>query len=100
MQQQTWRFPLMDAAFCFAILAGVANFGWHALRGDYGVLASMAIEAEERELRIDLAELTAERARLENVAMRLGPAALDLDLLDETARAVLGLARADEVIPH
>ena len=100
MQTQTWRFPWMDAAFCFAIVAGMTNFGWHALQGEYGVIAAMAIEAEEIALRAELADLAAQRAALENVARRLGPTALDLDLLDETARSVLGLSRADEIIPR
>jgi cell division protein FtsB len=94
---ETWRAPLLDAAFCFAILAGVANFGYHALQGDYGVFAIIAIEAEERAAQAELQALRAERAVLENQATRLQEDYLDLDLLDEMARATLALMREDEV---
>ncbi|MFN3615590.1 MAG: FtsB family cell division protein [Rubrimonas sp.] len=96
MRQETQRLRFFDALFGFAILAGVANFGYHALQGDHGVFAVIAIKAEERALRAELQRVSAERAELENRTQRLSEAFLDLDLLDETARAQLGLMRPDE----
>ncbi|SEA22570.1 FtsB family cell division protein [Rubrimonas cliftonensis] len=87
---------VIDAVFALLMLAGLANFGHHALQGDYGVFAMIAIEAEESKLTSELALLRTERAAMENRAQRLDTAYLDLDLLDESARDVLGLMRADE----
>jgi cell division protein FtsB len=42
--------------------------------------------------------LAAEVAALENKTKRLSDTYLDLDLLDEQARDVLGLVRSDEII--
>jgi len=88
----------MDAAFALLVLAGIANFGHHALQGDFGVFATIAIEAEEARLTSELGLLRAQRAAMENRALRLDAAFLDRDLLDERARDVLGLLRADERI--
>jgi cell division protein FtsB len=89
-----------DAVFAVAMLAGAIHFGWSAVQGDHGVFARLQIEADARELEADLAALRAERARLENLTRRLSTAYLDLDLLDERARAVLGHMRPDEITPR
>ncbi|PIP97673.1 MAG: septum formation initiator precursor [Rhodobacterales bacterium CG18_big_fil_WC_8_21_14_2_50_71_9] len=91
------RLRAFDAVFAFAILAGVANFAYHAVQGDFGLFAIIASEAEERTLTADLAAVRAERATLENRVARLNAGFLDLDILDETARDTLGLIGADEV---
>ena len=40
----------------------------------------------------------ADVARMENLTQRLSDRFLDLDLLDQQARDVLGLVRADEIV--
>jgi cell division protein FtsB len=97
MKSETGRVRALDAVFSFFILAGLANFSYHALQGEFGVFALMRLGAEERTARTELAELRLERARLANLTARLSESGLDLDLLDERARAVLGYMRADEV---
>ncbi len=91
------RLKVFDAIFAFAILIGVANFAYHAIQGDFGLFSIIASEAEERALTIELSEVQRERAMLENRVARLDEAYLDLDLLDEAARGVLGLVGPDEV---
>lgn len=91
------RLKAFDAIFAFAILIGVANFAYHAIQGDFGLFSIIASEAEERALTAELSEVRRERDALENRVARLGEGYLDLDLLDETARAVLGLVDPDEV---
>jgi cell division protein FtsB len=93
-------FHAFDAVFSALVLMGLVNFGYHALQGDYGVFSLMRIEAREQALHGQLAELRAERAHLENLVTRLSPGFLDLDLLDERTRAVLGHMRADEITPR
>ena len=73
-------------------------FVFAAVQGDYGVFRRAEVMAEGRALAEDLAALEAEVEALENLAQRLSDAYLDLDLLDERARDVLGYARADEIV--
>ena len=49
-------------------------------------------------LQRQLDTLESEVARMENLTRRLSDEYLDLDLLDEQARDVLGLIRADELV--
>ena len=73
-------------------------FTFAAVQGDYGVFRRSAVEAEARDLRVELAMLEAEVERMENLARRLSDEFLDLDLLDQQARDVLGMIRADEIV--
>lgn len=77
-------------------LAGYFTFA--AVQGDYGVFRRMQIEAETHRLEAQLARLTLEVTELENKTRRMSDHYLDLDLLDEQARKVLGLARGDEIV--
>ena len=85
-------------AFSVLVVGGISYFGYAAIQGDHGTFRRIEIEAEETALRRDLARHEAERAALENLTHRLSADYLDLDLLDEQARKVLGLARGDEVV--
>jgi len=84
--------------FCMgAILLGL-YFTFAAVQGDYGVFRRSEILAEGRDLQAEFALLETEVARMENLTHRLSDDYLDLDLLDEQARDVLGLIRADEIV--
>ena len=76
----------------------IAIFAHSGLQGDHGLAAYREAETEERELRTELAGLRAEHDVLANRVLRLSDRYLDLDLLDERARAVLGLVRPDELV--
>lgn len=73
-------------------------FMFAAVQGDYGVFKRAEIDAEAVELAKELEGLTAQIAVLENKTHRLSYDYLDLDLLDEQARDVLGMVRVDEVV--
>ncbi|ROT95827.1 FtsB family cell division protein [Histidinibacterium lentulum] len=75
-----------------------AYFVFAAVQGDYGLFRRAEIAAEARALEVELALLEGEVARMENLTRRLSDEYLDLDLLDERARDVLGFIRADEVV--
>ena len=79
-----------------ALAAGL-YFAFHAVQGDYGHFSRVQIEADERALIAERDALKAELAKLQNLTTRLSDAQLDLDLLDERARDVLGYMRADEL---
>jgi len=73
-------------------------FTFAAVQGDYGVFKRAEVDAEGRALAAELELLEEEVARMENLTRRLSDTYLDLDLLDEQARDVLGLIRADEIV--
>ncbi len=79
------------------ILLGL-YFTFAAVQGDYGVFRRAEVNAEADQLRVELAALSAEVARMENLTHRLSDAYLDLDLLDQQARDVLGMIRSDEIV--
>ena len=100
MTRQPYR-PNLGVALFF-ILAFVLGsyFTFAAVQGDYGLFRRVQIQAEADTLEVEKARLEAELAELSNLTARLSDHALDLDLLDEQARDVLGFLRADEVVIH
>ncbi|MDO7631942.1 MAG: septum formation initiator family protein [Loktanella sp.] len=91
--------PAMGTLLYFggAILLGL-YFAFAAVQGDYGVFRRSEILAEKRALEDELVLVQAEVTRMENLTHRLSDTYLDLDLLDQQARDVLGLIRADEIV--
>ena len=83
--------------FSGALMLGL-YFTFAAVQGDYGVFRRSEVVAEQRVLQDELALVQLEVARMENLTHRLSDTYLDLDLLDEQARDVLGLIRADEIV--
>ncbi len=96
MQRKTPRFgPVMYYA-----LAG--TFGSYltfaAVQGEYGLFNRIQIEADTELLVADRDRLRRDLAEIENRTRRLSDDFVDLDLLDQQARAVLGLIRPDEIV--
>jgi cell division protein FtsB len=75
-----------------------AHFTFTAVQGDRGLFQRIQIEAEAKRLETQLAALTSDVTRIEILTRRLSDDYLDLDLLDEQLRDVLGYVRADEII--
>ncbi|MFO6463659.1 FtsB family cell division protein [Jannaschia sp. KMU-145] len=73
-------------------------FVFAAVQGEYGVFRRVELEAERDLLRAELANLDMQAARMRDATRRLSDDYLDLDLLDERARLVLGMARTDEIL--
>lgn len=80
----------------FACALGV-YFTFAAVQGDYGMFARVAIHAEAETLKAEHVKLSAELAEMENLTHRLSDDYLDLDLLDQQTRDVLGYMRSDEI---
>ncbi|MGO4907132.1 septum formation initiator family protein [Pseudorhodobacter sp. W20_MBD10_FR17] len=78
------------------ILGGYFTFA--AVQGDYGVFRQVQLRAEERALIEQRDALKVQLAEMKNLTLRLSDTYLDLDLLDEQARDVLGYLRADEIV--
>jgi len=85
------------AGLVIAVLLG-GYFIFAAVQGDYGLFRRAEIEAQSEILHRQRASLEREVAQMENLTRRLSDDYLDLDLLDEQARDVLGLIRADELV--
>jgi cell division protein FtsB len=81
-----------------AIVAGIAYFAGHALRGENGLIAWAAAKGRLATLEAELAEAQALRADLEARAARLSEETLDLDYLDERARALVGLGQPGDIV--
>ncbi|MDN3711101.1 septum formation initiator family protein [Paracoccus cavernae] len=83
--------------FLLMILAGL-YFAFAAVQGPSGILRRVQLEAETQDLVAERDRLKSEVDSMSNLTKRLSDDYLDIDLLDERARAVLGIIRADEVI--
>jgi cell division protein FtsB len=91
--------PALGAVMFFGIVFMLGTyFTFASVQGDYGLFRRIQIEAEADVLRADVERLTAEVADLRNKTRRLSDEFLDIDLLDQQARELLGLVRGDEVI--
>ncbi|MEO1106368.1 MAG: septum formation initiator family protein [Pseudomonadota bacterium] len=85
------------AFFSVAFMLGV-YFTFAAVQGDYGLFRRVEIAAERDALSRDLVKLETEIVEMENLTRRLSDTYLDLDLLDQQARSILGMIRADEIV--
>ena len=73
-------------------------FSYSALSGQYGLFNKFRYQAQEVALLKKLDQIKAVNSKLEQKVRRLSNDYLDLDLLDQQARKVLGLARSNEII--
>lgn len=84
----------------FVYIALIAYCISHSFIGQYSYTQRIQFEVEAKRLTAELNTYQKERNILERLTLRLSDDYLDIDLLDERARKVLGLARIDEVIIH
>lgn len=90
--------PIGPLIFFSGALVLAAVFTLAAVQGSYGIFRRAQIEAEIVTLEAERAELKAELARMTNLTKRLSDDYLDVELLDERARDVLGTMRSDEIV--
>lgn len=89
----------LSALIFFALMVMLAvYFAFAAVQGPSGILRRVQLDAETAALIGERDGLQAEVDRMRNLTHRLSDDYLDLDLLDERARNVLGHARPDEII--
>lgn len=84
----------------FLLTCATAYFAYHALEGERGFGAHNRLTLDVEETRRVLALVNLERERLERRVALLRPGALDLDMLDERARSVLGVAHPAEIVVY
>ncbi|MGP6085581.1 FtsB family cell division protein [Antarctobacter jejuensis] len=91
--------PSLGVLVFFTVtLSLTAYFTFAAVQGNFGLFRRAEIAVEGQKLSRELDGLRDEVARMENLTHRLSDDYLDLDLLDQQARDVLGLIRSDEVV--
>lgn len=91
--------PSFGVLIFFAVTLSLsAYFTFAAVQGDFGLFRRAEIVVEGEKLEREVEELRAEVARMENLTLRLSDEFLDLDLLDQQSRDVLGLVRSDEIV--
>jgi cell division protein FtsB len=82
----------------FFLAVSIAYFGYHAFTGDQGVLNWIVVETEISAVEAELEQARGEREALEITAGRLRSDSLDLDYVDERARAILNVAHPDDFV--
>ena len=65
---------------------------------DFGILRRAEINHDIQKLQAELTSLNVEIADLKNLTRRLSDHYLDLELLDQQARDILGYVRSDELV--
>ena len=88
---------VMLAVFALALMLGL-YFTFAAVQGDYGLFRRAEILSDAKKLEAELTVLKNEVDKMSNLTLRMSDEYLDLDLLDEQARDILGQIRSDEVI--
>ena len=88
---------VMLAVFAVALMLGL-YFTFAAVQGDYGLFRRAEILSDAKKLEAELSLLKNEVDKMSNLTLRMSDEYLDLDLLDEQARDILGQIRSDEVI--
>lgn len=89
---------LFSLFFVVGVLTLAGYFTFAAVQGEYGLFERIELDAQRAELQEEYDLLAADLAAMENLTTRLSDEYLDLDLLDERARLVLGMLRADEIV--
>jgi cell division protein FtsB len=82
--------------FFFAGL--ICYFSYHMLSGGRGMLAYFKLSSQISSMQAELELVRMERLNLEHSANLLKSESLDLDLLEEQAKKILGYARPQEIV--
>ena len=91
--------PALAVVIYFAVTFSLAMyFTFAAVQGDFGLFRRVEINAELTELGAERARLLSGVQEMRNKTRRLSDDYLDLDLLDQQSRDVLGLVRSDELV--
>ena len=87
--------PLFGPLFLAAILFYLT---FHAISGERGFYALFKETRRLELLKAELAIVSGQKAEVEHRVRLLEDGSIDLDLLDEESRNMLGYARPDEVV--
>lgn len=95
----TARKPAIGLVVSFSVIFALGTyFTFASVQGDFGLFRRIQIEAEHEALLRQRDMLQLQVTQMRNKTHRLSDEFLDLDLLDQQARDVLGLVRSNEVV--
>jgi cell division protein FtsB len=80
------------------IAVGIFYLTFHALSGERGIYALLKEERKLAVLQTELTAINAQSSALEHHTRLLSSGSLDLDLLDEQSRSLLGVTGKDEMV--
>lgn len=80
------------------LLSIMFYLAFHAVSGERGVLALFTETRKLDEVKAELARVKTQHDTLEHKVHLMSDSSLDLDLLDEQVRRVLGMANKNEVV--
>ncbi len=92
------RLVLRKAGVPLALAFAFFYLGFHALSGERGLVAWFTESRRLEALKEELTLTTRKREEFERKVRLLSNNSLDLDMLDEQARSVLGFTAADEMV--
>ena len=84
--------------FPLACMGLAAYFGYYLLYGNHGSVSLVRVQQEIELKQAQLEQIRADRRALEHRVSLLRPESVDPDMLEEQARAQLGLTEHDEVV--
>ena len=98
MAETRSRIPwVIICVFTISLSLGI-YFTFAAVQGDFGILRRAEINHDLQKLQVEIGSINVEIADLKNLTRRLSDHYLDLELLDQQARDVLGYVRTDELV--
>jgi cell division protein FtsB len=97
-EQATLKRATRGLGFTLVVMALVLYFGYFAIYGNHGLVNWIRLNHEIELKQTDLDRIKAERLALEHRVRMLRPESVDPELLEEQARARLGLSEPDEVV--
>jgi len=92
------RSPLRHFVFPVFVAGVFAYFVHHAMTGTLGLASKQQYEARIVVLQAELAGLESQRSALERKTAMLRDGSLERDMIDEQARRLLGVTRANEIV--
>jgi cell division protein FtsB len=90
--------PWRKVSRSLVLVLALFYLAFHAVSGERGLFAWFRETRRLAVLQTELTSVQAQRAVYEKKIRLLSSASLDLDMLDEQSRRVLGVAGADEVV--
>ncbi|MGQ3674211.1 FtsB family cell division protein [Xanthobacter sp. TB0139] len=89
---------LVTLALHLGAAALIGYFAYHAYTGDHGLMAKRSYEQELSRLESELADLRAQRSKLEHKVSLLDARRLDPDMLDEQGRRQLNFVHPNDLV--
>jgi cell division protein FtsB len=80
------------------LAVGIFYLTFHALSGERGVYALLKEERKREVLQAELKDIITQRKDLEHRVRLMSAGSIDLDLLDEQSRSILGNAGEKEMV--